>query len=65
MVRRRLVMRAGAPLLRGSLVGGTAYATGRRAAQLGQLAQLHQQGLLSEHEFEAAKARLLSPGYRP
>jgi len=32
------------------------------AAQLSQLAQLHSQGILSDAEFEAAKAKLLSGG---
>jgi len=105
MIFRRplVVRRRGAPLLRGALIGGAAYAMGRRAArvadreadqdeaiaqmqmeqappeqyappqaygsapppggdvasQLGQLVQLRQQGLLSEEEFSAAKARLL------
>ena len=105
MFRRRMVMRRGAPLLRGALVGGTAYLMGRGAAkrtqheaeqdeaiaaaqqqqiyvpapppqqyapssagtpasdmstQLGQLAQLRQQGLLTDEEFASAKARLLA-----
>lgn len=105
MFRRRMVMRRGAPLLRGALVGGAAYMMGRGAAQraqhetdqdeaiaaaqqqqiyvpapppqqyvpsdagapprdmstqLGQLAQLRQQGLLTDAEFETAKARLLA-----
>jgi hypothetical protein len=94
VVRRR-------PLLRAAVVGGTAYAAGRRSAQsqsaeayqderlsalenqqptqqppgagrqdaasessmldqLGQLAALHQQGALTDDEFAAAKAKLLS-----
>jgi hypothetical protein len=91
VVRRR-------PLLRAAVVGGTAYAAGRRSAQsqsaeaysderlsapeyqqptqaaqlkdaasessmldqLGQLATLHQQGALTDEEFAAAKAKLLS-----
>jgi hypothetical protein len=88
VVRRR-------PLLRAAVVGGAAYAAGRRTAQaqdaeayqdqrsaqpapapaapqqdapsessmldqLGQLAKLHQQGALTDEEFAAAKAKLLS-----
>ena len=96
VVRRR-------PLLRAAVVGGTAYAAGRRSAetrsaesyqdqrlsaledqqaaqqppaeatpqpdaasessmmdQLSRLAALHQQGALTDEEFAAAKARLLS-----
>ncbi|MFI6010158.1 SHOCT domain-containing protein [Streptomyces sp. NPDC051243] len=83
------------PLLRGALVGGTAYAAGRRRAQaeqqetsrqaaaaetpapqpspgasgqaaggelldeLTRLGELRSQGVLTEEEFTAAKARLL------
>jgi hypothetical protein len=88
VVRRR-------PLLRAAVVGGTAYAAGRRSAQaqtaeayqdqqsappaptpaapqqeaqsessmldqLGQLATLYQKGALTDEEFAAAKAKLLS-----
>jgi Short C-terminal domain len=82
VVRRR-------PLLRAAVVGGTAYAAGRRSAnaqnaeayqeppaapapqqgdssesammdQLSQLTSLHQQGALTDEEFAAAKAKLLS-----
>jgi hypothetical protein len=35
-------------------------AGGDMMAQLGQLAQLHSQGILSDEEFAAAKAKLLS-----
>jgi putative oligomerization/nucleic acid binding protein len=111
MMRRRAMGRRGAPLLRGAVVGGAAYAAGKHvarrqqqeadqdaaiqemqdqsyppepspgqvyyppprpaapapaapaggdvAAQLGQLAQLHAQGALTDSEFEAAKAQLL------
>ncbi|MBO2450659.1 SHOCT domain-containing protein [Actinomadura barringtoniae] len=101
-----IVRGRGRPLLRGALVGGTAYAMGRRAAnsaqreaqqsadiaelqaqqayaqpvqappppapaqapagggtvadQLLQLGQMVQQGLLSQEEYAAAKAKLLA-----
>jgi membrane protease subunit (stomatin/prohibitin family) len=75
------------PLLRAAVVGGGAYAMGKRSAQrsaeqdqqaeqqqapgpaapappsmldqLNQLTALHQQGALSDGEFDAAKAKLL------
>jgi membrane protease subunit (stomatin/prohibitin family) len=75
------------PLLRAAVVGGGAYAMGKRSAQrsaeqdqqaeqqqapgptapaqpsmldqLNQLTALHQQGALSDAEFDAAKAKLL------
>ena len=72
------------PLLRAAVVGGGAYAMGKRSAQrsaeqdqqaeqqqapgptppsmldqLNQLTALHQQGALTDAEFDAAKAKLL------
>jgi membrane protease subunit (stomatin/prohibitin family) len=75
------------PLLRAAVVGGGAYAMGKRSArrsegqdqqaqqqqapgpaapaqpsmldQLNQLTALHQQGSLTDAEFDAAKAKLL------
>jgi Short C-terminal domain len=38
---------------------GTGTAPGSAADQLGQLAELHQQGALTDEEFAAAKAKVL------
>ncbi|HEU0166412.1 MAG TPA: SHOCT domain-containing protein [Chloroflexota bacterium] len=52
--------------MRAAMVGGGAYAVGKRRAtvsgrgQLNQLAILHEQGALTDDEFATAKARLLS-----
>jgi len=47
-----------APLLRGVLVGGAAT-DDPTMAKLTQLGQMRQQGLLTDAEFTAAKAKLL------
>jgi len=63
----RAVRPPGAPLVRGLVAGGAAYAAGSDlgagpdlAARLAGLGQLVQQGLLTPEEFAVAKAKLLA-----
>jgi hypothetical protein len=63
------------PLLRAAAVRGTPYMAGKRSAQLDRapgglaaeaveqlksLAQLHDQGILTDREFEQQKAKILA-----